>query len=216
MPRKPQFESPVRQVRKALGKTQTEFARTLGVSRKYVQKIELGERPLTDDLADFFMAAFGVTQSSVRQRDGQVLHLLGDYTHRDLGANIRSWQIYTDLIESWTGGDLHHYFLPKLDVLFDAARRKKQVAAYKYPRAIAISLRLNRWIDQTVDDFGLRQSINMALAEREKAGKPVLWEPSLILEGARNRVFLPSASKMISRLRRSKKTRPLQSQKTQR
>ena len=217
MPRKPPFENPVRLLREALGQTQSEFARLIGVSPKYLQKIELGERPLTDDLADFMMAAFGVSPDSVKQKKGRPLHLLGNRGHRDLGNNISSWQFFTDKVEEWTRrDDLCQYFLPKLDVLLDAARRKKQAAAYKYPKAIAVSLRLNRWIDQTVDDFGLRQSINMVLAEREKDGKPVRWEPSLILEGTRHRVFLPSAAKILIRLRRGKKTRPRQSRKTQR
>ena len=214
MPRKPPFKNPVRLLREALGKTQPEFARVIGVSPKYLQKIELGERRLTDDLADFLMAAFGVSPDSVKQKRGRPLHLLGDRGHRDLGNNIRSWQTYTDTIESWTPGDLRQFLLPKLEVLFEAACRKKKAAgAYKFPKAIAVSLRLNRWIDETVDDFGLRQSINAVLAEREKEGKPVLWEPSLILEGTRHRVFLPSAAKIIVRLRRSQKKRQRQSQK---
>jgi transcriptional regulator with XRE-family HTH domain len=213
MPRKPLFKNPVRLLRETLGKTQPEFARLIGVSSKYLQAIELGERPLTDDLADFMMAAFGVSPDSVKQKKGCPVHLLGDRGHRDLGNNVRSWQIFTDKIESWTPGDLREFLLPKLKVLFEAACRKKAAAgAYKFPKAIAVSLRLNRWIDQTVEDFGLRQSINTVLSEHEKDGKPVLWEPSLILEGTRHRVFLPSASKIILRLRRSQKKRPRQSQ----
>jgi transcriptional regulator with XRE-family HTH domain len=209
MPRKPPFKNPVRLLREALGKTQPEFARVIGVSPKYLQKIELGERPLTDDLADLMMATFGVSQDSVKQKKGRPLHLLGP-GHRDLGYNISVWQMYQDTIEKRTGEDLHQYLLPKLDVLLDAARRKKQAAAYKYPKAIAVSLRLDRWIDQTADDFGLRQAINTVLEERAKAGKPVLWKPSLALALTRHRV-LPSVSKMVLRLFRDIQKRPRRS-----
>lgn len=39
-----------RQIRLALGLTQTQFSRLLGLSRSYVSMIERGERALTDDI----------------------------------------------------------------------------------------------------------------------------------------------------------------------
>ena len=51
MPRKPTFDHPVRHLRQAIGHTQTEFARLLGVGRDVIQSIENGRRPLSRNLA---------------------------------------------------------------------------------------------------------------------------------------------------------------------
>ena len=55
MPRKPKFVHSLRTVRAALNKSQPQFAKMFGVSASYIQAIELGQRNLTDELADAIM-----------------------------------------------------------------------------------------------------------------------------------------------------------------
>jgi transcriptional regulator with XRE-family HTH domain len=206
MPRKPPFKNPIRSVRKTLGKTQAEFASTIGLSRKYLQKIELGEKPVTNDLADFFMAAFGVSQKSVKQRRGEPVHTLSGSTIENLAANIHTWQLLTDKIEEWICQDLETYFLPKLEVLFEAARRKQVTAAFKYPKAMAVGLRFDRWIEEIVDQFQLRKSIDAILTERAESGNPIDWERSLAVQGATEEmVLLPATGKILVKMRRASK-----------
>lgn len=51
MPRPTKNKSPLREIRRGTGLTQEQFGRLVGASRMLVQKIENGERALTDDLA---------------------------------------------------------------------------------------------------------------------------------------------------------------------
>ena len=198
MPRHPTTENPVRFLREALGKTQSAFANEIGISAKYLQKIELGERPLTDDLADFFMAAFGVTQDSVRERTGRPLHLLENEDHLDLVANIATWQSMGDLLETFIQQDIEAYFLPKLQLLFAAAKPNQLVGARRTKKIMQLGLRLDRWINDMIEVFDLNAAVAKELQKRKQEGREVIWEPSLVIaSGNHPGVPLPGVSKII-------------------
>ena len=206
MPRKPSNLNPVRLLREALKKTQDRFAAFLGISRKYLQKIELGDRPLPQDLADLLMAAFGVAKNSISRRSGKPFHLLEDPQHRDLEANVRLWQVFTAKLDDWSIEELRSYFLPKLEVLFKAAARKRSTAGSTYPRAMALGLRLDRWIEDASNQYKLKTSIEDILAAHSQAGKPVTWAPSFAIASGNNTMFLPGSSKILLRLKRAEKS----------
>jgi transcriptional regulator with XRE-family HTH domain len=198
MPRPPTIENPVRILRDALGKTQSAFANEIGISAKYLQKIELGERRLTDDLADFFMAAFGVTQDSVKEKTGRPLHLLENEDHLDLVTNIARWQSMSDLLETFIQKDIKAYFLPKLQLLFTAAGQQKRTAAHQSKRILQLALRLDRWINDVIKVYDLNAAVAKELKERKQDGREVIWEPSLVIaSGNHPGVPLPGVSKII-------------------
>ncbi len=60
MPKKPQKKSNLTIVREGLGVSQAEFARRLGVSASMIKKVELGKRPMTQDLSSRIFAESGV------------------------------------------------------------------------------------------------------------------------------------------------------------
>src|ERR1051326_1328163 len=165
MPRKPQFDSPVRSLRQALGNSQEKFARFLGISRNHLQKIELGERNLSADLADLLTAAFGVSRAEIQRKRGRARHLFERGGHYDLSENINMWQKLTDQVSKMVAESGESYFLPKLQVLFEAAEWKQKLATRKYPRSIAIGVRLDRWIDEVSRAFALTDRIKQIRAE---------------------------------------------------
>lgn len=206
MPKQPLFDNPVRLLREALKRTQPEFSKILGVSPTYLQKIELGARPITADLTDFLTAAFGVSPTSMMKPKGRPCHLLETEKHSDLAANIRAWQTVTPQLQNWAVEDFTRYLVPKLEVLFDAGSRQKMGARHKYPKTIAISLRLDRCIGEIVKDFGLNREIQAVLSELETAGRKVIWDRELVIEtGTQREVRLPGSSKIALKITRKSK-----------
>jgi transcriptional regulator with XRE-family HTH domain len=55
----------LREVRKRLGWSQQKAAATLGVSQSYLSMLEMGERPLPDDLARKFVRAYQLSPTSL-------------------------------------------------------------------------------------------------------------------------------------------------------
>src|SRR6266568_2284641 len=76
MPREPKFVHPLRTVRAALKKSQPQFANMFGVSASYIQAIELGQRKLSDELADAIMLRLGVDAESLKRRRGVPVSLI--------------------------------------------------------------------------------------------------------------------------------------------
>jgi len=77
VPRKPKFTHPLRTLRAALGKSQPQFANMFGISASYVQAIELGQRKLSNELADAIMLRFGVNAESLKRKRNAPAHLIG-------------------------------------------------------------------------------------------------------------------------------------------
>jgi transcriptional regulator with XRE-family HTH domain len=215
MPKKPPFQNPVRLLREALGKTQPEFAQIAGISSTYLQKIELGKRPIADDLIDFMAAAFGVAPLSMRKRKGKPVHQLANPDHQDLAENIRAWQAATGTIHKFVVQDFRNHLLPKLELLFDAANRQKKGTAFSYPKATAISLRLDRWISGIVEDFDLKRVIDQVLQERKAKGDEVVWDRELVIKfGTGPDVALPGHGKIEFEMVRSSKKRTTKGSKS--
>src|SRR5437762_14383080 len=76
VPKQPKVIHPMRAVRVALKKSQSEFGRMFGLSGSYVQAIELNHRPLCDGLADAIMLRFGIDRDSL-QRPRKPRSLIG-------------------------------------------------------------------------------------------------------------------------------------------
>jgi len=77
MPLRPKFIHPLRVVRAALNnKSQPEFAKMFGVSASCIQKVELGQRTLDNELADAIMLRLGVDAESLKRKRAPV-HLIG-------------------------------------------------------------------------------------------------------------------------------------------
>jgi transcriptional regulator with XRE-family HTH domain len=182
MPRKPKTPSPLRTLREALGKTQVQFAQQIGLATTTLQKIELGERSLTDEVADSLVAGFGVLPSSIRSPKGRLRHQLENKDHQNLTDNIRDWQTRTELLERFVLDYVEDRLFPKIEVVFEAARRKKAASGpFRSPRGLAVALQLNRWIEDAIKSFDLRRTVDEVLQERAQSGKPVAWDSELIL-----------------------------------
>ena len=177
MPREPKFTHPLRTVRAALKKSQPQFAKMFGVSASYIQAIELGQRNLTDELADAIMLRLGVDAESLKRKRGVPVSLIGsnkaefllqsesrddlekvykDYKAlkkvRDQGERFRRSVVFwhKTIVPAWRSEQwqVRDALDNKLGLLFEAAELEN-----KYH---AVAMRLSRWIDDAVNEFRLR------------------------------------------------------------
>lgn len=191
MPRRPKFIHPLRVVRAALNKSQPEFAKMFGVSASYIQKVELGQRTLDNELADAIMLRLGVDAESLKRKRGAPISLIdvdkAEFTYggddiaksiEDYGAllkvrnkyerlrrSVLFWRI--NVLPDW---ELNHWRVRnaldnKLDLLFEAAEREK-----KYH---SVAMRLSRWIENAVSEFRLRTTINAI--RNSRSGRDAQW-----------------------------------------
>jgi len=78
MPRKPSHRHPLRQVREALNKTQSEFAKLIGSSAPTVQAIENGQRDITQEMAETVMTVTGVWPFCLTEKWDEAMDLTGE------------------------------------------------------------------------------------------------------------------------------------------
>lgn len=62
----------VKELRKTLKLTQTEFGRKISVAQTYLSQIENGDREVTDKIAQLIMLQFGVNENWLRTGDGKM------------------------------------------------------------------------------------------------------------------------------------------------
>ncbi len=191
MPKKPSFDNPVRLLREALGLTQPQFAKRLGASKSLLQKIELGERVITDALADRIMILFGVRADSLKAKRGKPKPILY-WRQGTLKEQLGDSNEYMAALNDETPTILEHFLRLKLDVLIDAATRKQS--------GVALAMTLDRWVHEQMELFGLGKMVEDVLAERKKAGKGFPWEPFITVlnrEGGRTALnfILPPQAK---------------------
>ena len=77
MPRPPTFDSPLRQVREAIGATQARLAGMIGCSAPTVQAIENGQRKITREMAERLMDVTGVLYFSLMAGSKEALDVNG-------------------------------------------------------------------------------------------------------------------------------------------
>jgi transcriptional regulator with XRE-family HTH domain len=185
----PPGTNPVKIVRKLLGKSQPEFASWFGKSDSYIQKVELGKKDLSQHVADAIMLRLGIDSESLKKKSGWPVSLLdtkrfffpyrnpyADASKKDNTAAVRKldrelaklaeikqpalrlkrsmefWQknaeaSYWEENTAAVGAALN----VKLTLMFLAAQQRGN-----YP---AVALMLSRWIEQTIVDFRLRNTI---------------------------------------------------------
>jgi transcriptional regulator with XRE-family HTH domain len=213
MPREPKFVHPLRTVREAVNKSQPQFAKMFGVSASYIQAIELGQRKLSDELADAIMLRCGVDAESLKRKRGSPISLIDadkaeflyggddiaeaveDYgallrvrdRHERLRRSVLFWK--KNVLPRW---ELDHWRVRmvldnKLDLLLEAAEREK-----KYH---SVAMRLSRWIDNAVSEFRLRTTIDV-ICRNSRTGRDAQW-PSFI-------ETLSPSFRLLPRSRRSK------------
>jgi len=179
MPRKPKFRHPLREVRDAIGKSQQQFARMFGVSASYVQAIELGQRPINDELCDDIALRLGVTARSLKQERGMPRALLEEkriaaITDRETGAAIISElrlrrgtrERLRFQVDRW------RKMLPAIEGSIqsqDIVLRKlflflKVSVTHQEKKHLSVLRQLDRWIEDQTERFGLR-TIVKALAK---------------------------------------------------
>jgi transcriptional regulator with XRE-family HTH domain len=183
MPRKPKNSSPLRELRSALQKTQQQLGRALGVSRRYIQAFELGQRPIPARVCDEIELQFGVKANSLKQRQGfpvvwcleertialmpqrisgpilKELRKLRGKPRERLRYQINRWKEMLPRMEEKAPRDdtLH-----KLQILLDAAAAKhKQMSAL---------FQLDRWIEDQIVSLNLREAVVSIAQKRGKRG----------------------------------------------
>jgi transcriptional regulator with XRE-family HTH domain len=202
MPRKPKFVHPLRIVREAAGKSQPEFAKLFGVSGSYIQAVELGQRKMSDELADAIMLRFGIDRASLGREipksligSGKAWFVLRSF--RGSEENIRQglaelFQQYTEVqkvreprerlrrcVDFWQNSVIPGWEFWKVR---DALQRKLdlllEAAELEKKKHFAVAMSLSRWIEETVRDFRLQAMIQHVLKSRreENEGWPAFME----------------------------------------
>jgi transcriptional regulator with XRE-family HTH domain len=179
MPHKPRFNHPLRELRDALGKTQWQFARMFGVSRPYIQAIELGQRTINDTLCDDIAAKLGVTAKSLKEKRGMPRALLSEVVVWLMPVRIRErilprleklqdqprerlhyqLELWGKLLPAIEKSVDRKYFERKLGIFLDAAAREKKLRP--------VLLKLDRWIENQIASCNLRSTIK-SLARNAK------------------------------------------------
>jgi transcriptional regulator with XRE-family HTH domain len=219
MPRAPKFVHPLRAVREAVNKSQPEFAKMFGVSGSFIQAIELGQRNLSDELADAIMLRLGVDAESLKRKRGLPVSLIGlnkaefllqsersddlekvypfvmrheDYKAlekvRDQGERFRRSVVFWQetIVPAWKSEhwQVRDALENKLRLLFEAAEREN-----KYH---AVAMRLSRWIEDAVNEFRLRTTIDVI--RKPLSGRDAQW-PTFMETLSESFTLLPLSKK---------------------
>jgi transcriptional regulator with XRE-family HTH domain len=166
VPRPAKFTNPLRAVREAANKTQPEFARICGVSKSYIQAVELGKRTLNDNVCYAIALRFGVNIKTLKKKRGLPTPLLASKLpqlnrREQLRRQIELWQQVFPAIEE---GMEPKTTIVKLRIFAEAAGRWK--------KKLAMLSLLNRWMENQITDFNLRAAV-MRVAEEHKFN----WQP---------------------------------------
>jgi transcriptional regulator with XRE-family HTH domain len=130
MPKEPKFKNnPLRLIRKALKYTQPEFARLIGLSESYVQKVELGDEVLSEQVAVRMGLQFGFRPSSLRRQRGSPKPLRERKS--SLAEQIDDWQGMLEIPTTTCLQQLEQVLFPKIRLLVKAALAQGTVPGTK-------------------------------------------------------------------------------------
>lgn len=177
MPKKPKFDHPVRLVRDALELTQPKFAKVLGISESYLQKIELGRKTISDDLANLIMARFGIHATSLKSKDSIPKPLLWA-RGGTLKDRIKEWEDQIKILNGEVQETFREHMAIKMDVLFEAASAQN--------KGVALGASLDRWMAQVEEELNLKATIQRILKERNSKGADLEWIPYLAIDTKRD------------------------------
>ena len=140
MPRKPSFSHALRQVREAVGKTQSDFAQMVGCSAPTIRGIENGQRHVTQELAERILDVTGAWPFCLTENWDEACDLYGDpYTPV-------SFLRFKEGLDDEVAAKSAKWVIQGLDRIFDAAAKagKSSLALYYTSKAIAeVFARLN-------------------------------------------------------------------------
>jgi transcriptional regulator with XRE-family HTH domain len=148
------FKHPLSELRKALGrnkgdfKTQPAFAKQFGVSGSLIQKIELDDRDIDDELCCDIALKFGLIPESLKRKRGMPVSVIPagpkeSNPRERLRQRIITWQrLFRLPIMSKDEA------MMKLGVFLDAAIKQQ-----KYLTVLA---RLDHWLEDQIEKFNLR------------------------------------------------------------
>jgi transcriptional regulator with XRE-family HTH domain len=159
--------SPLAKLRNGIGKTQAQFAELIGESVSYVEKLEQGTKPVTDELAILLMLLFGCHPHSLKKKRGSLQHLVKDTG--PLLELIRIWEKFLPITSADAAEMFRECIVPKLTVLLRAAGSQQ--------RALILLCRLDEWIARELGRLNLQQALDTELAACEARGAPVDWRP---------------------------------------
>jgi transcriptional regulator with XRE-family HTH domain len=188
MSRKTKFNHPLHEVRTAISKTQSEFAKMFGVSASYIQAIELGKRNISPEFADDIMIQLGIEAESLKRQRGLPRSLLrsGKAKSKTASPKVKKLaqefaalqsetdprerlrariEFYQKIFPYFASEIRYQDFVRKLEVFFSAAARDE--------KHLPVIMRLDRWLENAAKDFRLRAAI-MKVAGRNYA---VDWHP---------------------------------------
>lgn len=161
MPREPKTKSSLHILREALGLKRPAFALEIGVPTKTLEAIELQNIPLSDETADVIAIIYGIDRASLfggRMPEPLTLGRAATDTE-ELRLAIQEWQDLRRLLDDRAIEACESIAIPKLQLLFRAARQRG--------RAAVLAMHLDKWIDE------MRMRLNLGVyfdADAEKEG----------------------------------------------
>lgn len=163
--------------------TQAAFAKRLGVSASYVQRIELGQLLAPSELCRKIAILTGADPTTLMRKRGRPRTLEGGPFNAE---SIAKWQSKAEE----PGAQFFDLFtvqhlLVAVAALGSAAREKGRL------RALLVSFQ--PWLQQVVADFGIQEAFDRQLAERAQR-----WNNSTAKIGSPLRMLPPTADILLS------------------
>ena len=172
MPRKPKTKHPIRALREIIGKSQREFAHSLGISPSALKRIENNDLALSARMARKIVCETAIDPRCLNGKLRTLRNLRGEpYTNE----YYKAWKEYHFLQDE----HVKHYtgvLSLAMETLFAAS-----VSGYR-----RILLQVYAEIAETLDrcriDFNLQRPTNAILAKQRSplTGRPLKWEEDLI------------------------------------
>jgi transcriptional regulator with XRE-family HTH domain len=164
---------PFRSAREALGAaegstlTQTQFAKRLGVSASYIQRIELGQVPPPDDLCRKVGLMTGASLESLKKKRGAALDSSRKPITPDSVRKVGT--IRTDDYYRAVGFyALKHALLSLESIGFAAASAQRN-------RLDVLLISFQGWLESALAEFGLKVGFDRELKERSAKWNAAMW-----------------------------------------
>ena len=184
MPKKLDYDNPIRLIREALELTQPEFAVKLGISESHLQKLELGKKKISEPLAALFALRYGVDPASLKPKgEPEFFFPTANSSSRAIAENLPHWAQLAMAIEQASMESLDVYLFPKLRLLV--------AAAVKNGKGMAAIDALDRAAMKIAADLDLDATIEKMVSEKEHVNIPAVWMP--FLQQAPHLLRLPEA-----------------------
>jgi hypothetical protein len=184
---------PLQVVRKAWKKSRLELGRILGISEGHVKKIEQWKRDIPDELGLRIMLRLGLERESIQRsilQPGRPKSLIDSMTAaytvctvdnktlqipdglentskefdavkkiKDPGEKLRrSIELWQKIVPHWDLSLIRPALRSKLEVLLEAAEREKKF--------LQISMALDLWIENVIQEFQLRTTVKAVSISR--------------------------------------------------